>query len=124
MKLATSPYAVLVFAAVAALSALILGWSHSPAAPAPDPLAALRSHTLCPSYDIAFWSRLAAVDPGRVKEARAYCATHHDRPNCQALATASFLATLKRDSARGGGDLPAPSPTTTATAPTPSSPEP
>jgi hypothetical protein len=105
-RLATSPYTVLVLAAVAALFALVLGTWRSPQAPAPDPLATLASHTLCPSYDVAFWSRLAAQDPERMKEAQAYCATHHDRPNCQALSTASFLATLRRDSTRGAQEMP------------------
>jgi hypothetical protein len=123
-RLATSPYTVLVLAAVAALFALVLGTWSSPQAPAPDPLAALSSATLCPSYDVAFWSRLGAVDPQLVKEARAYCATHHGRPNCQALSTASFLATLTRDQAPGGEDRPAPSPPATATPRTSSLPEP
>jgi len=123
-RLAASPYTVLVLAAVAALLALVFGQGSSPQAPAPDPLAALSSPTLCPSYDVAFWSRLAAVDPQRVKEARAYCATHHGRPNCQALATASFLSTLTRDQAPGGEGLPGPSPSSAATPRTPSFPEP
>lgn len=114
-RLATSPYTVLVFAAVAALSALVFGpGSSPPQAPVPDPLAALASPTLCPSYDVAFWSRLAAVDPQRVKEARVYCATHHGRPNCQALATASFLSTLTGVQAPGGEGLPGPSPSSAA----------
>ncbi len=105
-RLATSPYRVLVLAAAAALFALVLGTWRSPQALAPDPLAALASHTLCPSYDVAFWSRLAAQDPERMKEAQTYCATHHDRSNCQALSTANFLATLRRASARSGQELP------------------
>ena len=31
-------------------------------------------------------------------EAQAFCATHHNRPNCQPLKTAVFLASLKAES--------------------------
>ena len=97
-RLATSPYLVLLLAAAAALLALGLGAARPPAAPAQDPLSVLSSATLAPSYDVAFWSRLAAADPRRLAEAQAFCDTHHNRPNCQALKTAVFLAGLKAGS--------------------------
>ncbi len=106
-RLFMDPYVVLLLAATAAFVSLLLGGlisGSSPQAPAPDPLAALQSATLCPSYDVAFWSRLASEDPQKVEQGRAYCATHHDRPNCQALATASFLSSP----AAGIGLLPRP----------------
>ena len=120
-RLASSPSTIPVLAVSAALLALAVGFLTSPPAPPQDPLDVLRSPTLSPSFDAAFWSRLAAEDPGLLERGAAYCASRSDRPNCQAVRTAWLLTVLNRDAARTRGDS---APLPAATPRTPLAPEP
>ena len=100
----TSPLAVLVLAGAAAL--LPIGYrlftSAAPGLPEvqEDVLDVLKSPTLAPGHDVAFWTRLRSADRKRFDQGLAYCSQHPDRPNCPALRTSSWLNALHQDADR------------------------
>jgi hypothetical protein len=92
--LLSKPYFVPVFATLAALGALAVGYqiTHRHAL---SPLEILREESLDTGFDPGYWTALARDQPDLYQPALLYCIGHPAKPNCEALRRQAFTTSLE-----------------------------